>query len=81
MSSVRVGSDKVVIRSYDRERDRERIGKLERNCDVGPKKSPFFKTDALGDPLFRIRNSPTYEMLVILPLAKISLLRSSYSYS
>nr|XP_029120764.1 probable N-acetyltransferase HLS1 [Elaeis guineensis] len=64
MSSVRVGSDKVVIRSYDRERDRERFEKLERNCEVEPKKSPFFKTDVLGDPLCRIRNSPTYEMLV-----------------
>ncbi|KAG1338039.1 putative N-acetyltransferase HLS1-like [Cocos nucifera] len=56
MSSVRMGSDKVVIRSYDRERDRERFEKLERNCE--------FKTDVLGDPLCRIRNSPTYEMLV-----------------
>ena len=70
MSSVRMGSDKVVIRSYDRERDRERFEKLERNCE--------FKTDVLGDPLCRIRNSPTYEMLVILPLAKVSLLCSSY---
>ncbi|KAK4763349.1 hypothetical protein SAY86_009117 [Trapa natans] len=54
----------VRIRSYDGKKDCTRIGDLERSCVVGPADGASLFTDTLGDPICRIRNSPTYIMLV-----------------
>ncbi|KAJ0983891.1 hypothetical protein J5N97_002247 [Dioscorea zingiberensis] len=54
----------VRIRSFDKRKDGSRVEELERMCEVGSTKSPFLFTDTLGDPLCRIRNSPSYKMLV-----------------
>ncbi|KAL3750511.1 hypothetical protein ACJRO7_011502 [Eucalyptus globulus] len=53
------------IRSYDGEKDRARVEELERGCEiVGPADRVFLFTDTLGDPICRIRNSPSFYMLV-----------------
>ncbi|XP_030537504.1 probable N-acetyltransferase HLS1-like [Rhodamnia argentea] len=53
------------IRSYDGEKDCARVEELERGCEiVGPADRVFLFTDSLGDPICRIRNSPSFYMLV-----------------
>lgn len=58
----------ITIRSYDRETDRARVEDLEKRCEVGPTERVFLFTDTLGDPICRIRNSPLFNMLVVLRL-------------
>nr|GMD96578.1 probable N-acetyltransferase HLS1 [Ipomoea batatas]GMD96586.1 probable N-acetyltransferase HLS1 [Ipomoea batatas]GME15845.1 probable N-acetyltransferase HLS1 [Ipomoea batatas] len=56
----------VVVRDYDPKNDCIAVEEVERICEVGPgaggKLSIF--TDLLGDPICRVRNSPSYQMLV-----------------
>nr|GLL49215.1 probable N-acetyltransferase HLS1 [Ipomoea trifida] len=56
----------VVVRDYDPKNDCRAVEEVERICEVGPgaggKLSIF--TDLLGDPICRVRNSPSYQMLV-----------------
>ncbi|XP_042431784.1 probable N-acetyltransferase HLS1 [Zingiber officinale] len=56
----------VLIREYQADRDREAVENLERMCEVGPSGGGGMSlfTDLLGDPLCRVRHSPSFLMLV-----------------
>ncbi|QHO10419.1 hypothetical protein HN51_068389 [Arachis hypogaea] len=54
----------VVMREYDPNRDRERVEEVERICEVGPSGKLSIFTDLLGDPICRVRHSPSFLMLV-----------------
>ncbi|XP_031483521.1 probable N-acetyltransferase HLS1 [Nymphaea colorata] len=54
----------VVIRKYDEVRDREGVESFERKCEVGPSGKTSLLTDSMGDPMCRIRHSPSSVMLV-----------------
>ncbi|KAG2673061.1 hypothetical protein I3760_13G071700 [Carya illinoinensis] len=61
----RMGFEVATIRSYEEQSDRAQVEDLERRCGVGPADERLFLlTDTMGDPISRIRNSPTYKMLV-----------------
>lgn len=57
----------INIREFDPRMDRESVESVERMCEVGPSGKISLFTDLLGDPLCRIRHSPSYLMLVLLP--------------
>lgn len=59
-----MGFEQLMIRSYEGQSDRTQVEDLERRCEVGPGERVFLFTDTMGDPICRIRNSPTYKMLV-----------------
>lgn len=54
----------VSVREYDPNKDRERVEAVERICEVGPSGKLSLFTDLHGDPICRVRNSPTFLMLV-----------------
>ncbi|KAI3665657.1 hypothetical protein L6452_44287 [Arctium lappa] len=54
----------VVIREFNHKSDSERVEQVERSCEVGPNSELSLYTDLLGDPICRVRNSPSYLMLV-----------------
>lgn len=58
----------VIIRAYEAEKDCKKVEEVERMCEVGPSGKLSLFTDQLGDPVCRIRNSPTSLMLVSSPL-------------
>lgn len=58
---------RIKIREFDPRMDRESVESVERKCEVGPSGKISLFTDLLGDPLCRIRHSPSYLMLVLLP--------------
>lgn len=58
--------DEVLIRQYDEVRDRDGVDSFERNCEVGPGGKTSLLTDSMGDPMCRIRHSPSSVMLVCL---------------
>ncbi|KAF3594081.1 hypothetical protein DY000_02024034 [Brassica cretica] len=53
------GFQVVVVRDYDPNRDLKRVEELEKSCEVGS-----LLVDLMGDPLARIRQSPSFYMLV-----------------
>lgn len=53
------GFQVVVVREYDPKRDLTRVEELEESCEVGS-----LLVDLMGDPLARIRQSPSFHMLV-----------------
>lgn len=53
------GFQVVVVRDYDPSRDLKRVEELEKSCEVGS-----LLVDLMGDPLARIRQSPSFYMLV-----------------
>lgn len=53
----------VVVRELDPNRDTVAVEELERRCEAGGGKMSLF-TDLLGDPICRIRHSPSFLMLV-----------------
>lgn len=60
------GEGLLVIRELDLNKDTKSVEELERKCEVGGSsagKMSLF-TDLLGDPICRIRNSPSFLMLV-----------------
>lgn len=57
----------IVIREFDPRMDRESVESVERMCEVGPSGKISLFTDLMGDPLCRIRHSPSYLMLVLQP--------------
>ncbi|KAL0914598.1 hypothetical protein M5K25_014960 [Dendrobium thyrsiflorum] len=54
----------VVVREFEPERDKEAVEVLEKTCEVGPSGKMSLFTDLLGDPLCRVRHSPSFFMLV-----------------
>jgi hypothetical protein len=55
---------KIVIREFEVNKDRESVEEVERTCEVGPSNKLSLFTDMLGDPICRLRHSPSYLMLV-----------------
>lgn len=55
----------TVVREYDPTRDLAGVEDVERRCEVGPSGKLSLFTDLLGDPICRIRHSPSFLMLVI----------------
>jgi hypothetical protein len=53
------GFNVVVVREYDPKRDLTSVEELEESCEVGS-----LLVDLMGDPLARIRQSPSFHMLV-----------------
>ncbi|KAI4381248.1 hypothetical protein MLD38_007340 [Melastoma candidum] len=58
------GTTSLVVREYDHDNDRLQVEDVERRCEVGRGGNLSIYTDLLGDPLCRVRNSPTFHMLV-----------------
>ncbi|CAO2830392.1 unnamed protein product [Amaranthus hypochondriacus] len=54
----------IVVREYEKDKDRKEVEEVERRCEVGPNSKVSLFTDLLGDPLCRIRHSPPFLMLV-----------------
>ncbi|PRQ22729.1 putative transcription regulator GNAT family [Rosa chinensis] len=54
----------LVIRELDSKKDTPRVEELERGCEAGSSGEMSLFTDLLGDPICRIRNSPSFLMLV-----------------
>ncbi|KAL9326862.1 hypothetical protein ACSQ67_007507 [Phaseolus vulgaris] len=54
----------VTVREFDPNKDTERVEAVERICEVGPSGKLSLFTDLHGDPICRVRNSPTFLMLV-----------------
>ncbi|KAF3789868.1 putative N-acetyltransferase [Nymphaea thermarum] len=54
----------ILVREFDKERDTNGVTLLESVCDVGPSGKTSLVADLMGDPLARIRHSPSYLMLV-----------------
>ncbi|OIV93788.1 hypothetical protein TanjilG_07691 [Lupinus angustifolius] len=54
----------VVVREFNPNKDREKVEGVERICEVGPSGKISLFTDLHGDPICRVRNSPTFNMLV-----------------
>ncbi|KAL6993843.1 putative N-acetyltransferase hls1 [Sarracenia purpurea var. burkii] len=54
----------VVVRMFDAEKDGGGVEEVERKCEVGPSGKLSLYTDLLGDPICRVRHSPSYLMLV-----------------
>lgn len=59
-----MGANMLVIRELDMNRDTPRVEELERRCEAGSCGEMSLFTDLLGDPICRIRNSPSFLMLV-----------------
>lgn len=55
----------VEVREYDPSKDLATVEEVERRCEVGPTGKLSLFTDLLGDPICRVRHSPSYLMLVI----------------
>lgn len=54
----------VTVREFDPERDCAGALAVESSCDLAPGGSMSLFTDLLGDPICRIRHSPSFLMLV-----------------
>ncbi|XP_004289797.1 PREDICTED: uncharacterized protein LOC101314232 [Fragaria vesca subsp. vesca] len=54
----------LVIRELDKNEDTQKVEELERRCEAGSCGEMSLFTDLLGDPICRIRNSPSFLMLV-----------------
>ncbi|KAF8092007.1 hypothetical protein N665_0428s0017 [Sinapis alba] len=54
----------VEVREYDPSKDLATVEDVERRCEVGPTGKLSLFTDLLGDPICRVRHSPSYLMLV-----------------
>lgn len=52
------------IREFDPQIDIKHVDELEKRCEVGPSGTVSLYTDLLGDPICRIRHTPSYVMLV-----------------
>jgi len=55
----------VTVREFDPNKDVEAVEAVERICEVGPTGKLSLFTDLHGDPICRVRNSPTFLMLVL----------------
>ncbi|KAI8542042.1 hypothetical protein RHMOL_Rhmol08G0108300 [Rhododendron molle] len=54
----------LVVRPFDARKDCGEVEELERRCEVGPSGKLSLFTHLLGDPICRVRHSPSYHMLV-----------------
>lgn len=61
----------VIVREFNPNKDREGVEGVERICEVGPSGELSLFTDLLGDPICRVRNSPTFLMLVLYSIPKL----------
>lgn len=54
----------VVVREYNAKKDSRAVEEVENRCEVGPSGKLSLYTNLLGDPICRVRHSPTSLMLV-----------------
>ncbi|GLT68801.1 hypothetical protein SLA2020_410010 [Shorea laevis] len=54
----------IVVREFDPSKDLSRVEDVERRCEVGSGGKLSLFTDLLGDPICRVRHSPSFLMLV-----------------
>lgn len=54
----------LVVRPFDAGKDCKAVEEVERRCEVGPSGKLSLFTDMLGDPICRVRHSPSFHMLV-----------------
>ncbi|MFQ6662875.1 hypothetical protein Gotur_030579, partial [Gossypium turneri] len=54
----------LVIREFDPSKDLTSVEEVEKRCEVGPSGKLSLFTDLLGDPICRVRHSPSFLMLV-----------------
>ncbi|OVA16548.1 GNAT domain [Macleaya cordata] len=54
----------TVVREYNEKEDKGGVEELEKQCEIGSRGKPSLLTDLMGDPICRVRNSPSYIMLV-----------------
>lgn len=54
----------VVVREFETNKDRGRVEAVEKICEVGPSGKLSLLTDLMGDPICRVRHSPSFLMLV-----------------
>lgn len=59
-----MGEVVVNVREFDPNKDRESVEAVEKICEVGPSGKLSLFTDLQGDAICRVRNSPTFLMLV-----------------
>ncbi|KAF9612670.1 hypothetical protein IFM89_003145 [Coptis chinensis] len=63
--SPNIAEKLVVVREYDEKKDTEAVEEVERQCEFGSSKGkPSVLMDVMGDPVSRVRQSPSYVMLV-----------------
>lgn len=55
----------LVVRPFDAGKDCKAVEEVERRCEVGPSGKLSLFTDMLGDPICRVRHSPSFHMLVL----------------
>lgn len=70
----------VNVREFDPNKDRESVEAVEKICEVGPSGKLSLFTDLHGDPICRVRNSPTFLMLVSNILNPKTIYYSNVSY-
>lgn len=64
----------VRVREFDPNTDGLSVEQVESRCEVGPSGKLCLFTDLLGDPICRVRHSPAFLMLVLMPCTLYSLL-------
>lgn len=64
----------VEVREFNPEKDCLAVEEVERRCDVGPSGKMCLFTDLRGDPICRVRHSPSFLMLVRSPFLLLLLL-------
>jgi hypothetical protein len=55
----------LVVREFDPKKDIPVVEDIETRCEVGPTGQMSLFTNLLGDPISRIRHSPSFLMLVL----------------
>ena len=80
INNVHMNSIMINIRAYEEAIDLKKADELEKVCEAGPssstnggKKKMSLFTDLLGDPLCRIRQYPSFQMLVSLTTKSLSI--------
>ncbi|GKU98849.1 hypothetical protein SLEP1_g11788 [Rubroshorea leprosula] len=53
----------IVVREFDPSKDLSSVEDVERRCEVGSGGKLSLFTDLLGDPICRVRHSPSFLML------------------
>lgn len=54
----------IEVREFNANKDIPSVEDIERRCEVGPTGQMSLFTNLLGDPISRIRHSPSFLMLV-----------------
>jgi hypothetical protein len=75
-----MGEVVVNVREFDPNKDRESVEAVEKICEVGPSGKLSLFTDLQGDAICRVRNSPTFLMLVSYIIKSKTIYYNNVSY-